>query len=264
MRYWKQNADKSYIICYDSTFHHDCPLMPGYVRADLHATYVISPPRGADYDDEVEEALLTYSAQMDPRGWVWRVFGFQRAMLQSFMLHVLDIRDSLDIDRFVRVHFDPSHERKLYAAAAASESSKALSQLVDSGASMLGSVPPPTLPAEMWAEPDLETFRLRGKTYNQDKQKVLSAPSLFKLVAVDVFEVPEPTRNIAAHPKNRVFLANQRGDSAWCFVMNIMVPGPPFLCFVVYLEGDKKKIEEDTPFGRIARPFFNGNLSNLV
>jgi hypothetical protein len=41
--------------------------------------------------------------------------------------------------------------------------------------------------------------------------------------------------------------------------MNIMVPGPPFLCFVVYLEGDKKKIEEDTPFGRIARPFFNGN-----
>jgi hypothetical protein len=111
----------------------------------------------------------------------------------------------------------------------------------------------------MWSEPDACTFRVRGKSYPQDKIKVLSAQSLFKLVAVDVFEVPEPTRNIAANPKNRVYLAQQRGDPAWCFVMNIMVPGPPHLCFVVYLEGDKKKIEEDTPFGRIARPFFYGN-----
>ena len=35
--------------------------------------------------------------------------------------------------------------------------------------------------------------------------------------------------------------------------------GPPYLSFVAYLEGDRKKFEEDTPFGRLARPFFNGN-----
>jgi hypothetical protein len=46
MRYWKQNQiDGSYVICLDSTFHHDCPLLPGHVRADLHAVYTISPPR---------------------------------------------------------------------------------------------------------------------------------------------------------------------------------------------------------------------------
>lgn len=255
MRYWKQNADKSYVVCFDSTVHPDCPLMVDHVRAELHSAYLISPPKGCDYDDEIEESLLTYIAQMDPRGWVWRSFGFQHSMLQKFMLHILDIRDSLDIDRFVKVHFfDPANERKVQIT-----QSMSMESLAQIGASSLGSIPPSTLPPEMWGEPDLVTFRLRGKTYNQDKQKVLSAPPLFKLVAVDVFEVPEPTRNIAANPKNRVYLANQRGESTWCFVMNIMVPGPPYLCFVVYLEGDKKLIEEDTPFGRIARPFFYGN-----
>ena len=38
-----------------------------------------------------------------------------------------------------------------------------------------------------------------------------------------------------------------------------MVPGPPYLSFVAYWEGNKKLIEEDTPFGRVARPFFNGS-----
>jgi hypothetical protein len=38
-----------------------------------------------------------------------------------------------------------------------------------------------------------------------------------------------------------------------------MVPGPPNLNFVVYLEGNKEVIEADTAFGRIARPFFFGN-----
>lgn len=51
----------------------------------------------------------------------------------------------------------------------------------------------------------------------------------------------------------------QRGDDDWVFVVNIMVPGPPNLSFVAYFKGDKSLIEADTPFGRIARPFFTGN-----
>ena len=42
MRYWRQNEDGSYIICIDSTVHQDCPVVNGFVRADLHAAYVIS------------------------------------------------------------------------------------------------------------------------------------------------------------------------------------------------------------------------------
>ena len=96
-----------------------------------------------------------------------------------------------------------------------------------------------------------------------DKLKVSSEKNLFKLVAVDLFEVPDTTQNIASNPKNRsadrssscacaslaslsvcmlydrVFQALQRGDTTWVFVMNIMVPGPPNLSFVAYWEADR-------------------------
>jgi hypothetical protein len=110
----------------------------------------------------------------------------------------------------------------------------------------------------MWSDIDASNFRVRGPTYILDKVKTVSAPCLFKLVAIDVFEVPEPTQHICSHPKNRVSLAHQRGDSTWVFVMNIMVPGPPFLCFCAYMEGNPEMFKESTPFGRIANKFFNG------
>lgn len=103
----------------------------------------------------------------------------------------------------------------------------------------MATIPPPVLSPSMWTEPDASTFRVRGETYNTDKVKKNSAPSLFKLIAIDLFEVSEPTPNIASHPKNRVCLAHQRGDPTWVFVVNIMVPGPPYLSFVAYMEGDK-------------------------
>ena len=45
LRYWKQMSDGSYVVCLDSTFHQDCPVVTGCVRGDMHAAYVISPPR---------------------------------------------------------------------------------------------------------------------------------------------------------------------------------------------------------------------------
>ncbi len=69
---------------------------------------------------------------MDPRGWIWRDFNFQHNLLKQvcvvfdilscsylfsycvtftqYMLHVADIRDCLDTERFVQVHFDPATE----------------------------------------------------------------------------------------------------------------------------------------------------------
>ena len=52
--------------------------------------------------------------------------------------------------------------------------------------------------------------------------------------------------------------ALQRGENTWVFVLNIMVPGPQPISFVVYWEGSKDIIHADTAFGRIARPFFEG------
>lgn len=103
----------------------------------------------------------------------------------------------------------------------------------------LGTIIPPTLPLNQWGYADASTFRVRGPTYLQDKVKTQSSPALFKLEAIDIFEVPEATHNISANPKNRVALAQQRGEKFWSFVFNIMIPGPPFYSFVVYFSGDK-------------------------
>ena len=149
------------------------------------------------------------------------------------MLHLLDVRDTLDVERFVQAHFDPTVEARSGAVTVKQGTQDASSQ----GA--IGLIPPPTLPTEGWADIDASTFRVRGPTYNLDKVKTISAPALFKLVAIDLFEVNEPTQNICAHPRNRVTIAAERRDPAWIFAMNIMVPGPPYLSFVAYFQGDK-------------------------
>lgn len=102
----------------------------------------------------------------------------------------------------------------------------------------MATIPPSVLPPEVYSDIDGSSFRVRGLTYNIDKVKTTSAPCLFKLLGVDMFEVPEVVPNICSHPRNRVAMALERGEKTWVFVLNIMVPGPPYYNFVVYMEGD--------------------------
>ena len=90
MRYWKHNGDGSYVICLDSTFHQDCPLVPGHVRGEFHGAYLISPPKEDEYDEDQLECLLTFICQMDPKGWIWKSFGYQHLLLEQ-------VRNSLTI-----------------------------------------------------------------------------------------------------------------------------------------------------------------------
>lgn len=272
VRYWKHNADGSYVICLDSIEHRDCALVPGIVRGILHGVYVISPPKDLErYDDQPAESMLTFIGQYDPRGWIWDCGGYKSRMLEAFLLHVVDIRDAIDAERFAQIHFDVDYENSIVGVGCAASTSAGGAQEAggeggSSGAEKTAEVPktmqntpPITIPKEMWGEPDASSFRIRGKTYVQDGVKENSGPALFKLLACDLYETPGNIQNIASHPKNRVFQALQRGDDTWVFVVQIMVPGPPFYSYCAYFEGDKKLIEQDTPFGRVAHPFFNGN-----
>ena len=119
---------------------------------------------------------------------------------------------------------------------------------------------PPTCPKVMVAEPSGTTFSLRGFNYMKDRKKVPSEENFFRLCCVDLFESIEKTVDICSRPDNRVAMARQRGDNNWYFVMNIMVPlKKKNFSYVVYWEGDRSKIDsEETPFGRIAKPFFDG------
>ena len=47
-------------------------------------------------------------------------------------------------------------------------------------------IPPPILPKEYWADLDASTFRIRSRTYIEDKVKIPSEASVFRLIAVDV------------------------------------------------------------------------------
>ena len=150
----------------------DCPLLPGHVRGDLHAVYLISPPKvrslphrhfeivlfqlpcfldlnrfpfiqfyyplllsftiyctsihqihlpstflppsstlpyfsyhylitlsvlnpsqlglsGEEYDDDHRECMLSFIAQMDPKGWIPKMFGYQQESLLKVNMPVL-------------------------------------------------------------------------------------------------------------------------------------------------------------------------------
>jgi hypothetical protein len=119
----------------------------------------------------------------------------------------------------------------------------------------------PTLPSSMLGVPDASTFKVRGKTYLDDGNKQECDPALFTLCCVDLFHTGDKTINVCGREDNRVHLAAERGEDTWYFVMNLMIPVKKgkFFSYVVYWCGDRSLIDADTPFGRIARPFFTGD-----
>jgi hypothetical protein len=106
-------------------------------------------------------------------------------------------------------------------------------------AGTVATIPPMVLSPTMWMDSDATSFRVRSKDYKTSQRKCASAPALFKFIGIDLFETPEAQKNMGGHPKNRVNQALQRGDSDWVFMVNIMVPGTPYLNFVTYFVGDK-------------------------
>ena len=136
-RYWRFEADGTYIICYDSVEHRECPPTPEYVRGSLYGVQTIAPkrrhrrsgahPRGVDD----EECLLTHHVQVDPKGWVPKSSSasssyFPSSILRSFaggissgyveafgisaLLCSLDVKDALNNDRFVQVSMDTNRQ----------------------------------------------------------------------------------------------------------------------------------------------------------
>jgi hypothetical protein len=53
----------------------------------MHAVYLVIPPKlglyGDKDDEEHSECMLTFIAQMDPKGWIWKSFGYQQEVLTA-------------------------------------------------------------------------------------------------------------------------------------------------------------------------------------
>ena len=314
LRYWRLDDDGSYVICFDSVVHPDCRKSDSHVRGEMHAVYTIAPRREGEtaqnFDvgietsssqgsystpgtrhpmtpgSEIAECLLTQIVQVNPRGWVptsggSRVRGYAEAFGVEALNHILDIRDTLDNERFVNVGVesaahpqspsptpnnrgafddqeDDSEARDETDIDVGIESDASLSDFASPGEAKkraknnitIENFPPP-LPKKFWDDANCASFNVRGKTYKSDKKKIkANKKPLFRFFACDMVESDAPLmKGLCGHPTQRVMQALQRekeGVEGACppFVVcvNIALPGPPFYHAVFYYAVDDMKL----------------------
>jgi hypothetical protein len=253
------------------------------------------------------DCLMTAVAQVDPKGWVptkqlsfLSDQGYADAFTIMTLSRVREVRDAIDQDRFMPVFVDPGEPAHLYGASSllenpSLEEKNSLDELEDdgddtpsydyayayreasrrtpSGAELdLVLFPPPLCP-EKWAEPDSNSFRVRGPSYKADRLKVNAGESIGRLVAVDVVWSESPIYSgFSAHPGERMQMALrkerhlvQRGRPGtlppFVFVVTIILPGPPYYYGVYYFAVDDRSAidgSDGTPSSKLCSQFFFG------
>lgn len=237
--------------------------------------------------------------------------GYAEAFAVSSLLQMLDTKDALDRERFVTVSLDdvpPPRGNSMLSKLSVNQSIQHTndSQLVSNRSAdsaeddlinydfaysgeviaeetmtsvdqnqTISSHPTP-LPTSMWAEPDANSFKVRGKLYKKDKKKYNAGQSMFRLIAVDFLEVSSIImKGIARHPKERIQQALAResekkktGSSdpvdmpPFIFLLNITLPGSPLHHMLFYYAVDDMSTIDGsagTPFSKIANQFFFGD-----
>jgi hypothetical protein len=301
-RYWRYEPDGSYIICFESTEHPDCPPQPGFVRGTMHQVYTIAPPK-SNFDrrkgPHMDECMLTAVVQVDPKGWIpTRKISclsnqtYADAFGVSALLQTLDIQDAIENDRFRNVSPDlqyfpqpSSVEEKsggnILTRNCGTEKvfdmryvnrERCESHTIEKF-SYIGNHPKPLAP-KRWAEPDPNSFIVRGPKYKDDGVKINAGASIGHLIAVDVVRVDKPMlTGMSVHPTERIQLALQRekemkakgqhSDAAppFTFVVNIVIPGMQCFHAVFYFAVDDMSTidgSDDTPSSRLCQKFIFG------
>jgi Protein ENHANCED DISEASE RESISTANCE 2, C-terminal/START domain len=265
---------------------------------------------GANLDSQPHDCLLTAVVQVDPRGWVpispfpYVSFrGYGDAFGVSALLQLLDIRDAIDRDRFLAVSLDvepptnyysqlkindlpasEAEELSLKASSARrasgdsernydfSYAARESSKVYDSPSGLFSTPPPCEL--EKWAEPDANSFLVRGPTYKKDQVKINAGQSIARLITMDIVEVETPIyTGLTKHPTERVQLALHKEKQLkakglpsdvppFIFALNIVLPGEPLYHAVFYFGvDDLSEIDgtSGTPSSKLCNEFFFGD-----
>ena len=148
---------------------------------------------------------------------------------------------------------------------------------------------PPPLSISQWAEPDSDSFAVRGANYVKDKRKIRAGASVMKLMTVDLVEVDKPIMSgMCSMPDERIqralrrekevaHTANADTDAGttsasmlppFVFAVNIVVPGPPYYHLVMYFKAEESQMDVimgkvDSPFSRLSHKFFFGDDDNF-
>jgi len=331
-RYWRYEAESegSFVVCYDSIAHRECPPMPGYVRGEMHRVYMISPKKRSECKSRKDprsdnQCLMMQMVQVDPRGWIpttkLSILGgqtFADGFSVASLMQMVDVRDLLDHNRFNNDRF-ASDSQSIFSYSQTAQLARTINNEVSNATLLhddeiikqtedfhdqtdidddisveeralrrtvisngsdhneggndevenIESYPPPYR-MNMWAEPDSKVFRVRGANYLNDKKKINAGDSMFRLIAVDLVETSQNIMSgMCTHPKERVARAlareakGARGDMPpFVFVLNIAIPGPPFLHLIIYyaVENiDTINGKAGTPFSKLANKFFFGD-----
>lgn len=302
-RYWRYEPDGSYFVCYESVEHPACPPQPGFVRGEMHQVCTLAPAkkslgRRKGQASKGPECMLTSVVQVGPGGWVPTKpvpFLSNQTYTDAFgiaaLLQMLDIRDAIENDRFLDVAPELNIPKPSVRSGGKSNAAPASSEQINydlryadreridafirfSEATLCGlERKPPTLKAAKWAEPDANSFLVRGPSYLKSRKKVNAGISIGRLVAVDLVNVEQPIfTGMSTHPTERIQLAlakerahREAGKPSdmppFVFVVNICLPGPPFYHAVFYYAVDDMSTidgSDGTGASRLCKEFLFG------
>ncbi|KAE9039687.1 hypothetical protein PR003_g4554 [Phytophthora rubi] len=95
---------------------------------------------------------------------------------------------------------------------------------------------------KLWSQPDWMQFKLRSKTYLQNKIKETAAPPLFELVWFEAFKgTHEELMHVCNAKKSFVSkaIAKFGNDTPQLFVVTLIIPGSPLVATVQYFARTK-------------------------
>jgi Protein ENHANCED DISEASE RESISTANCE 2, C-terminal len=129
---------------------------------------------------------------------------------------------------------------------------------------------PQALRPDAWSEPLGTSFQVRSEKYLNNKEKVNSDPSVFRLLTVDLVQSAMPLMTgLCSHKDERIQRALHREKSTgkmqipeFVFAVNLLLPsGNTFYHAVFYFGIDDISIIKDTrtPLGKVAKQFFFGD-----
>jgi len=99
------------------------------------------------------------------------------------------------------------------------------------------------LNTKFWSNPGSAGFKVRGANYLTDRAKIPAAEPRFKLDWVYVLKLKEPTPNVS-----RFLPALRSGKNDFTFVIQVMIPGPPYLAMVIgWSNGEKNSTSVAEP-----------------
>ncbi|KAG1707340.1 hypothetical protein DVH05_026532 [Phytophthora capsici] len=116
---------------------------------------------------------------------------------------------------------------------------------------------------KLWSQPDWMQFKLRSKTYLQNKIKAIGAPPLFELVWFESFKgTHEELMHICNSKKSFVSkaMAKYGNDMPQLFVVTLIIPGSPLVATVQYFARTKSSTtEEPTEAEKLWKRFLNSD-----